>query len=74
MKTMKYISSMSFAMFVVLAIFIAQVMAAPSVGSVTRSLSAATVASGATIVVTITPSANLPVSPAWRIEETIPQD
>jgi PGF-CTERM protein len=71
MKTGEYILFISLVLLIP-AMFATHVEAAPSVGNVTRSLSETTVVAGATIIVTITPSSNLPVSPVWGIEETVP--
>ncbi|MCZ7401691.1 MAG: hypothetical protein O8C61_05670 [Candidatus Methanoperedens sp.] len=70
MKTMKlnYISPI-LTLLVILSVFSINAMAAP--GTVTRSLPAS-VAPGATFVVTISPGSNLSTNPGWGIEENIP--
>ena len=65
MKIMRYIM-----LVIALAMFTAPVIAAPSVGNVIRSISSITVASGATVTLTMTP-ANLPTG-AYYTYETIP--
>ena len=71
-KARDNVVSVSLVLVIALALVIiaAPAMAAPSAGSVTRSLPA-TAAPGATITVTLTPS-SMETAPGWGVTETLP--
>gem|GEM_PF-5173614 len=72
MKQMKlnYIAPITLTLLVLLSVFSINAMAAPSAGTVTRSLKAS-VAPGERFVVTISPGSTLATNPGWGIEEII---